>query len=320
MAKLDQCEWIWHEGEWVKWEDAKIHVLSHGLHYGTSFFEGIRAYETTHKGTCVFRLNEHNERFKNSAKIYGLDLPESVETINEICREVLRRNNLKSAYLRPIAWVGYENGLKVGPDSSVLNMSIAAFPWGAYLGEGGLENGVDVCISTWNRVAPNTIPAAAKAGGNYLSGFLISQEARKRGCAEGIALGTDGRISEAGGANVFIIKGDTIDTPPIAASILGGITRDTVITLAGRLGYKVREEQLTREFLYLADEVFFTGTAAEVTPIRSVDGIKVGIGKRGPITEKIQSAFFGLFDGSTEDVDGWLDPIGEHTGAKVATA
>lgn len=319
MAGLDKCEWIWHEGKFVKWEDAKIHVLSHGLHYGTSFFEGIRAYDTAHKGTCVFRLNDHNIRFANSAKIYGLELPESVETINEICREVLRRNGLKSAYIRPIAWVGYENGLKVGPDSSVLNMSVAAFPWGAYLGEGGLENGVDVCVSTWNRVAPNTIPASAKAGGNYLSGFLISQEAKKRGCAEGIALGTDGRISEAGGANVFIVKDKVIHTPPIASSILGGITRDTIIKLAQTRGYKVREEQLTREFLYLADEIFFTGTAAEVTPIRSVDGIKIGAGKRGPITEDIQSAFFGLFNGTTEDEWGWLDPIGTEQKAAAST-
>lgn len=311
MAKLQQSEWIWHEGEFVKWEDAKIHVLSHGLHYGTSFFEGIRAYETKHKGTCIFRLNDHNIRFANSTKIYGLELPESVETVNEICREVLRRNNLKSAYIRPIAWVGYENGLKVGPDSSILTMSIAAFPWGAYLGEGGIENGVDVCVSTWNRVAPNTIPAAAKAGGNYLSGFLITQEARRHGCAEGIALGTDGRVSEAGGANVFLIRDGVIHTPPCASSILTGITRDTVLKLAKKLGLTVREEPITREFLYLADEIFFTGTAAEITPIRSVDAKKIGTGKRGPITEKIQNAFFGLFDGSTEDEWGWLDSIEE---------
>lgn len=302
---MEQSEFIWKDGEFVKWEDAKTHVLVHGLHYGTSFFEGIRLYDT-HKGPAIFRLHDHIQRLSDSAKIYGLELPYSVDEISEVCRETIRKNGLKSAYIRPIAYLGY-GSLKVAPDTIPMETVVAAFPWGAYLGEEGMENGIDVCISSWNRVAPNTVPTSAKAGGNYISGYLISSEAHQRGFAEGIGLTPAGTLSEGAGENLFVVKNGVIYTPHTASSILSGITRDTIITLAKDLGYEVREQTLSREFLYLANELFFTGTAAEVTPIRSVDNRQIGAGKRGPITQELQERFFGLFNGKTDPHDGWLD-------------
>lgn len=300
---------IWMNGQMLPWEKASVHVMAHALHYGSSVFEGIRMYGTP-DGPKIFRLGDHVRRLFDSAKIYRMQLPFSVEELTSVCKQVCLANNLTDgAYIRPIAFLGYgEIGLAPKAGHPV-DVAIGAWKWGAYLGADGLEKGVDVCISSWQRVAPNTIPSMAKAGGNYLSSQLISTEAKRLGFAEGIALSTDGKVSEGAGENLFVIRDGQILTPPSTASILTGITRDTVIKLARDLGMTVREQSIAREALYLADEMFFTGTAAEITPIRSVDRIDIGAGKRGPITEQLQNAFFGLFNGSTEDRYGWLDGL-----------
>lgn len=309
---------IWFNGRLVPWDEARVHVLAHALHYGSSVFEGIRVYKTP-SGLKVFRLTDHMQRFFDSAKIYRMPIPYERDELIAQCKQVIIANDLvNGAYIRPIALRGYgEIGLAPKPDHPV-DVAIAAWEWGAYLGADGLEKGVDVCVSSWQRVAPNTIPALAKAGGNYLSSQLISVEAKSLGFAEGIALSTDGTVSEGAGENLFVIRGNEIITPPTTSSILTGITRDTVIKLAGRLRLDIKEQPIAREALYLADEIFFTGTAAEITPIRSVDRIEVGSGRRGPITEKLQQAFFGLFDGKTEDRDGWLESIDAETTAEAA--
>ena len=307
---ITQAQTIWQDGKLIPWSDAKVHVLSHALHYGTAMFEGIRVYDTP-AGPCGFRLTDHMRRLFASAQIYAMEIPYSVEDLVAAARQLVSANALQSAYLRPIAYYGYGDiGVTPGPDTPV-NVAMAAFAWGAYLGEAGRTEGVDVCVSSWRRPAPGTLPMGAKAAGNYLSGFLISREAKSRGFAEGIALDVDGRLSEGAGENLFIVKDGALYTPPVSASILSGITRDCVIKLAARAGYTVREEALPREMLYVADEIFFTGTAAEITPIRSVDGRRTGAGGCGPITRALQEQFFGLFDGRTEDVDGWLEPM--HT-------
>lgn len=303
---------IWFNGRLVPWEEATVHVLAHALHYGSSVFEGIRVYKTP-AGLRVFRLTDHMQRFFDSAKIYRMPIPYERDELIAQCRQVVLANELvNGAYIRPVALRGYgEIGLAPKPDHPV-DVAIAAWEWGAYLGAEGLEKGVDVCVSSWQRVAPNTIPALAKAGGNYLSSQLISVEAKRLGFTEGIALSTDGTVSEGAGENLFVIRGGEVYTPPTTSSILTGITRDTVIRLAERIGKTVHEQAIPREALYLADEIFFTGTAAEITPIRSVDRIEIGSGRRGPITEQLQSAFFGLFDGSTEDSEGWLEPVEDN--------
>ena len=300
---------IWHNGKMVPWEQATVHVLSHALHYGSSVFEGIRVYKTP-EGTQVFRLGDHVVRLFNSAKLYRIPIPFSQAEMEEACKEAVRANGFwNGAYLRPVAFRGYGGlGLTARPDSPV-EVAVAAIEWGAYLGEEGLKNGVDVCVSSWQRVAPNTIPAGAKAAGGYLSSQLISMEAKRNGYAEGIGLTTDGMVGEGAGENLFVVKDGRIITPPAACSILAGITRDTVITLARDAGYEVVEQPIPREMLYFADEIFFTGTAAEVTPVRSVDRIEIGAGTRGPITEDMQNRFFGLFNGRTRDAWGWLDPV-----------
>lgn len=305
---MNTADFIWFNGKMVPWAEANVHVLTHAIHYGTSVFEGIRCYDTPN-GSMIFRHREHIQRLKDSAKIYRFPIPYSVEEIMQACRDTLIENKLNSAYIRPLGFIG-NVGLGVCPPTDVkLDLVIAAFSWGAYLGEDALANGVDAMISSWNRSAPNTIPTAAKAGGNYLSSLLVGSEARRHGYAEGIALSVDGYISEGSGENIFLVKDGAIITPATTNSILPGITRDSIKVLAKDLGYQVREENVSREALYLADEVFMTGTAAEIVPVRSVDRITVGEGKRGPITERIQTAFFGLFDGSTEDKWGWLDPV-----------
>jgi branched-chain amino acid aminotransferase len=310
---------IWFNGKLIPWEKATVHVLTHALHYGSSVFEGIRAYETP-KGVAIFRLADHTRRFFDSARIYRLELPYTEEQINAACKSVIALNGLtKGAYLRPLAFRGYgEMGVtpKVDPPTEV---AIAAIEWGAYLGAESLESGVDVCVSSWQRVAPNTIPAMAKAGGIYLSSQLIGLEARRLGFAEGIGLGHDGLVSEGAGENLFLVRDGVIYTPSVASSILGGLTRDTVIRLARERGLEIRETSIPREMLYLADELFFTGTAVEVTPIRSVDRLKVGSGKRGPITESLQRAFFGLFEGRTPDKWGWLDYVDMKAAKAVAS-
>lgn len=307
MATTDTTKYIWFNNQMVEWDKAQVHVMTHALHYGSSVFEGIRAYETK-QGTQIFRLKEHIQRLFNSAKVYWMDIEYTKEQIEEACSKVLVENNLKSGYLRPLVFIG-NVGLGVLPKSDKTEFMIGAVPWGAYLGEEGLKKGIDVCVSSWNRLAPNTIPTAAKAGGNYLSSLLIAREAHRNGFAEGIALNTDGYIAEGSGENVFIVRDNVIYTSPVTSSILPGITRDSIIKLAGSLGYEVKEELLPRESLYLADEIFFSGTAAEITPIRSVDRCVIGAGCRGPVTEKLQEAFFAYVHGETPDTFGWLTPV-----------
>ncbi|MBQ8708466.1 MAG: branched-chain amino acid transaminase [Succinivibrionaceae bacterium] len=307
MSTTETTKYIWFNGKLVEWDQAQVHVMTHALHYGSSVFEGIRAYETK-QGTKIFRLKEHTQRFFNSAKIYWMNIPYTQEEISNACAEVISANGLKSGYLRPLAFIG-NVGLGVMPKSDKVEVIIGAVPWGAYLGEEGLRNGIDVCVSSWNRLAPNTIPTAAKAGGNYLSSLLIAREAHRNGFDEGIALNVDGYIAEGSGENVFIVRDNVIYTSPVTSSILPGITRDSIIKLARDLGYTVKEELLPRESLYLADEVFFSGTAAEITPIRSVDRCTIGAGCRGPVTEKLQNTFFDYVRGNVEDRYNWLTPV-----------
>ncbi|MFM2475898.1 branched-chain amino acid transaminase [Celerinatantimonas sp. MCCC 1A17872] len=299
---------IWFNGENVPQEKATVSVLSHGLHYGTSVFEGIRAYKTD-KGTAVFRLQDHVQRLFDSAKIYRLQQPYTKEQVEEAIRDNVRVNGFDSAYIRPLIFAG-NVGLGVGSaQGKNCEVIVASMQWGAYLGEEALEQGIDVCVSSWSRVAPNTLPTGAKAGGNYLSSQLINEESHRHGYAEGLALDVNGLLSEGSGENVFLVKKGKLYTPPLSACILPGITRDTIAHLANRLGIEVVEQNIAREALYLADEVFMCGTAAEITPVRSVDGQQVGIGKCGPVTKQLQQAFFGLFNGETEDTEGWLDYI-----------
>lgn len=309
---------IWYNGKLVPWEKATVHVLAHALHYGSTVFEGERAYATD-KGPVIFRLRDHTRRLFDSAKIYRIEIPYTPDEINAACKEVIVANGLnRGAYLRPFAFRGYGE-IGVAPKTPPpVDTVVAAFEWGAYLGAEGLENGIDVCVSSWQRLAPNTIPAMGKAAGNYLSSQLISMEAKRLGFAEGIGLGVDGNVSEGAGENLFLIRDGVIYTPALASSILQGITRDTVITLAREHGFEVREQAIPRELLYLADEIFLTGTAAEITPVRSVDRITIGAGRRGPITEALQSAFFGLFTGKTPDKWGWLEPC--DSASKTGTA
>ena len=309
------ADYIWFNGEMVPWAEANVHVLTHAMHYGTSVFEGVRCYNTP-KGPIIFRHFEHAKRLKDSAKIYRFPIPYTVEEIMEATRETLRHNKLETAYIRPLGFVG-NVGLGVCPPSGTeMDLIIAAFPWGSYLGEEALEKGVEAMISSWNRAAPNTIPTAAKAGGNYLSSLLVGGEARRHGYDEGIALSVDGFLSEGAGENIFVIKDGVITTPPATSAILPGITRDSIMVLARDRGYEVREANIAREALYLADEVFMTGTAAEVVPVATIDKIEVGTGKRGPITKELQEAYFGLFNGTTEDKWGWLDYVYPENVAK----
>jgi branched-chain amino acid aminotransferase len=314
---LQTSKFIWHEGSLVPWEQATVHVLTHALHYGSSVFEGIRVYKSP-RGLLGFRLTDHIRRMFNSAKIYYLTIPYPLETLVAACKEVVLENGLfDGAYIRPLAFRGYGEMGVAGNPSDPAVCSIAAWKWGSYLGEGGLENGVDVCISSWQRVAPNTLPTLAKAGGNYLSSALVTLEARRLGFAEGIALNSAGYVSEGAGENLFLVQDGILHTPPVGASILAGLTRDTVLKLADTLGLTVREQNIPRELLYIADEVFLTGTAAEITPVRSIDRHTIGSGKRGPVTQQLQERFFGLFDGATPDQWGWLEPIDANDRVEV---
>ncbi|CAM4193520.1 branched-chain amino acid transaminase [Shewanella aquimarina] len=302
------AELIWFNGEIMPWGDAKVHVMSHALHYGTSVFEGIRVYDTP-QGPAGFRLTDHVQRLYDSAKIYRMPVPYRFEQTMQACRDIVKSNQLDSAYIRPLVFFG-DVGMGITPPKDAkCDLMVAAFPWGAYLGEDSMERGVDVAVTSWNRLAPNTIPTGAKAGGNYLSSLQISTEAKRNGFDEGIALDVNGLVSEGAGANLFVVKKNKLYTPPATAAILLGITRDTIITLARDKGYEVVEEPMSREFLYLADEIFMTGTAAEIVPVRSVDRIEVGAGGRGPVTAALQASFFGLFNGETQDKWGWLEPL-----------
>ena len=312
--------YIWFNGKLVPWEKATVHVLAHALHYGSSVFEGLRSYPTP-RGIAIFRLQDHTRRLFESAKVYRMTIPFTADQINAACRETIAANDLrKGSYLRPLVFRGYGEMGVVPKIEPPVDVAVAAWEWGQYLGPGSEAEGVDVCVSSWQRMAPNTLPAMAKAGGNYLSSQLITMEAKRLGFAEGIALTTTGMVSEGGGENLFLVKDGVLLTPAIAHSVLGGITRDSVMHLARDLGIEVREMAIPRELLYLADELFFTGTAVEITPIRSVDRIAVGAGRRGPVTEKIQQAFFGLFEGRTKDRWGWLDYVDMAGAARVATA
>ena len=304
---LKKGKFIWYNGEFIKWEEANIHIMSHVIHYGSSVFEGIRVYDT-HKGPAVFRLLGHIERLRDSAKIYRMDVPYTVDELCEACVQTVKKNELRACYIRPVVIRGYGT-FGVNPFENPIETYIATWEWGAYLGSDALENGVDVCFSTWGRIAPNTLPALAKAAANYMNSQLMKMEAIKNGYSEGIALDSEGFVSEGSGENIFVIRNGIVLTPPLNSSILPGLSRDSVIYILRNLGYEVREVKIPRETIYIADEVFFTGTAAEITPIRSVDKIQIGAGKRGPVTEILQKAFFGIFKGETKIPDDWLLPI-----------
>lgn len=302
---IQKMDYIWFNGELVEWDKATIHVMAHVVHYGTSFFEGIRCYETP-QGPAIFRLTPHMQRLIDSAKIYRTTIPYTLDQLVAAVKETVRANRLRSGYIRPVVFRGYGE-IGVNPLNNPVEVAIATIEWGKYLGAEAMEQGVDVCVSSWNRFAPNTMPALAKAGGNYMNSQLIKMEAMANGYAEGIALDADGHVSEGSGENLFLVRSGVVYTPPLTSSILSGITRDTVMTLLREMGIEVREQVLPREMLYLADELFFTGTAAEVTPIRSVDRIPVGNGRRGPITAAVQEAFFGIVQGERPDRYGWLE-------------
>ena len=291
-------------GKLVAWDDAKIHLGAHVIHYGSAVFEGIRCYKTP-KGSAVFRLDAHTERLFDSAKIYWMDLGLTRAQMNDAILETIRANKLEACYIRPVAYRGVGQ-LGVYPLASPVEVAVMVWDWGKYLGQEALEQGVDVCVSSWTRMAPNTLPAMAKSAGNYLNSQLIKIEAVKGGFAEGIALDAGGYVSEGSGENLFAVVKGKLVTTPLVSSILPGITRDSVLQLANKLGIETQEKALPREMLYLADELFFTGTAAEITPIRSVDRHPVGAGKRGPVTAALQHAFFDVIECRTADEHGWL--------------
>ncbi len=297
-------EKIWMNGALVDWHEAKVHVLSHVIHYGSSWFEGIRCYNTE-KGSAIFRLEAHLRRLYDSTKIYRAQVPYNKQQLEEGIKQTIRANKLKACYIRPIVYLGYGE-VGVNPVGSPVDVTIAVWEWGSYLGPEALEKGIDVAVSSWNRPAPNTLPTIAKSGGNYLNSQLVKLEAIAGGYVEGIALDTFGHVSEGSGENIFLVRENTLFTPPLSAAILPGVTRSSVITLAKDLGYTVVEMQIPREMLFTVEEVFFTGTAAEITPIRSIDRIPVGEGKPGPVTKELQKAFFNIVRGGN-DKYGWLN-------------
>jgi len=306
---------VWMSGKLVDFADAKIHAFSHVFHYGSGMFEGARLYKTRN-GSAAFRIDEHIKRLYDSCRVYRMAVPFSPAQFKEAIFDTIRANGFDECYIRPVVYRGL-GALGVNPLKSPVEVMIAVWKWGKYLGDEAIEGGVDVCVSSWNRMAPNTFPAMAKATGNYLNSALIKMEALANGYEEGIALDNAGRISEGSGENIFLVYGGRILTPPLAGTILPGITRDSVMRLAVDAGYTVVEQQIAREMLYVADEIFFTGTAAEITPIRSVDRITVGSGRRGPVTERLQKEFFSLVEGLSEDRYGWLTPMPVEAGVRV---
>ncbi|HWN84743.1 MAG TPA: branched-chain amino acid transaminase [Vicinamibacterales bacterium] len=295
---------IWMNGKLVDWSDAKVHIASHVIHYGSGVFEGARCYETR-TGPACFRLDAHVRRLLDSAKIYRMESPFDQQQISDAVVELIKHNGFKACYIRPLIYRGYDS-LGVNPFPCPVDVAIMLWEWGAYFTKDAIEEGLDVKISTWARSAPNTMPSMAKSVANYANSQLIKMEAILEGYAEGIALDTDGNLSEGSGQNIFIVRDGVIHTPPVGSSILSGITRDSVVTIARDMGFEVREQVLPREMLYIADEVFFVGTAVEVTPIKSVDKIVVGRGRRGPITEALQQRFFDIVRGDAPDTHGWL--------------
>ena len=304
MSRISETQWIWRDGAFIPWADATIHVLSHSVQFGSSAFEGIRAYATP-RGPAIFRLKEHLQRLLHSCKIYRMEVPWTLEQLTEASRELVVRNGVASCYLRPMVVRGYGTAGMV-PVGAPVETYLPCWPWGAYLGDEALAQGVDACVSSWHRVQPNTIPAMAKIAGNYLSGQLIKMEALANGYAEGIALSPSGMVSEGSGQNVFIVSDGALITTPLDGSILGGITRHTIMQLAAAQGIPVRELHIPREMLYMADEVFFTGTAAELTPVRSIDRIPIGAGRPGPVTQRLQRQDLGIAKGELDDPHGWL--------------
>jgi len=295
---------IWMNGTLIDWKDANVHIATHVIHYGSAVFEGARCYATP-RGSACFRLDAHMRRLQQSAKIYRMDYNLDLAGWNEAVLETIRANDMKACYIRPIVYRGYDS-LGVNPLTCPVDAAILLWEWGAYLGKEALEEGVDVKVSSWSRMAPNTLPAMAKSAANYANSALIKMEALADGYSEWIALDVAGNISEGSGQNIFMVRDGAIVTPPLGSSILGGITRDSVMTLARDLGYTVTESVIPREALYIADEVFFVGTAAEVTPVRSIDKLKIGSGKRGPVTQALQQAFFAVINGEMPDTHGWL--------------
>jgi branched-chain amino acid aminotransferase len=312
---ITPTEKIWHNGRFIAWNEAQIHVLSHVTSYGSSVFEGVRCYATP-QGPAVFRAREHMRRLHDSAKIYRIDIPYSIDELNAAMLDLIRVNKMGSCYVRPLVFRGYGSLGVLPMKDTPIETYVACWEWGKYLGDEAMEQGVDVCVSSWTRIAPNTLPALSKAGANYMNSQLIRMESHINGYAEGIALDAAGYVSEGSGENIFVVRDGKILTPPLGASVLPGITRDSVMQLAQGLGIPVTETLVPREMLYIADEVFFSGTAAEVTPIRSVDRIPVGAGKRGPVTERLQKEFFNIVEGRTPDRHGWLTPVAQPVGAR----
>jgi branched-chain amino acid aminotransferase len=298
---------IWFNGQLIPWDQATVHVAAHALHYGSSVFEGIRAYDTGNSPS-IFCLEPHVDRLFNSAKIYRMEIPYTKEEIKRAIVDTVAANRHQACYIRPLLFRGF-GSFSLNPLTCPVEVVILTIEWGRYLGPEAIEQGVDVGVSSWRRMAPNTFPAAAKIGGQYINSQLIIMEAVEHGYAEGIALDANGFVSEGSGENVFVVRDGDILTPPLASSILQGVTRGCAITLAKDLGYAVREELIPREVLYMADEVFFTGTAAEITPVRSIDGITIGAGRRGPVTERLQTEFFGITGGQIPDRHGWLTRV-----------
>lgn len=304
MSPFNEKGKVWMNGKLVPWNEANIHVASHVIHYGTSLFEGFRAYDTP-KGAVIFQLDAHTRRLYNSCRMYRMEIPYSKEEFNQGIIDTIKANDFKACYIRPIVYRGYGT-LGVNPFPNPVDCAIMVWEWGQYLGDDALENGVDVKISSWQRMAPNTFPALAKSGANYMNSQLIKMEALIDGYVEGIALNVRGHVSEGSGENVFLVIDGMLHTPPLSASILPGITRETVIKLAQDLDIPLVEETIPREMIYISDEVFFTGSAAEITPIRSVDKIKIGDGKRGPLTKRLQDEYFAYINGEREDKYNWL--------------
>jgi branched-chain amino acid aminotransferase len=313
---LKKTEHIWHNGKLIPWDQAQIHVLSHVVNYGSSVFEGIRVYETK-SGAAAFRLEDHMARLVHSGAIYRMENPFPLDQLCAGALETVRANQLTSCYIRPIVLRGYGD-IGVNPLNCPIEVYIACWEWGAYLGTEALEQGVDVCVSSWSRLAPNTLPAMAKAGANYMNSQLIKMEAVCNGYVEGIGLDTNGYVSEGSGENIFAVRDGTVYTPPLASSILPGITRDSIIALCKDLCIPIQEQMIPREMLYVCDEVFFSGTAAEITPLRSIDRICVGAGKRGPITKRLQEEFFGILQGTIPDRHKWLTAVGAPVGANAS--
>ncbi|WP_332897277.1 branched-chain amino acid transaminase [Haladaptatus sp. CMSO5] len=310
FADMD-IDTIWMNGEFVDWDDAKIHVMSHGLHYGTGVFEGVRSYDTEH-GPAIFRWEEHLDRLYNSTKPYNMEIEHSREELTNATIELLKRQDLKSCYIRPIAFFGYDS-LGVSPRNCPTDVAIGAWPWGTYLGDDALENGVEVMVSSWRKHSSSQIPTNAKTTGLYVNSLLAGEEARRNGYAEAVVLNKEGNVAEGPGENIFLVRDGEIFTPGLAESILDGITRNTLITLAREQGYTVHDNAtISRGELNTADELFFTGSAAEVTPIRKVDNVVIGNGSRGPVTEELQSAFFDLVERRTDAHDDWFLYVDEQ--------